>query len=86
MVFGGNTHALIPLYAVGVFLSFTLSQAGMVRRWITEGGGRWRWRVAVNGVGALVTGIVLVTIAVTKFALGAWIVVVLLPRWSRCCS
>jgi amino acid transporter len=79
IVFGGDTHALIPLYAVGVFLSFTLSQSGMVRRWITRKEEGWQWRVWFNGLGALVTGIVMLTIAVTKFALGAWIVVVLLP-------
>jgi amino acid transporter len=79
IVFGGDTHALIPLYAVGVFLSFTLSQSGMVRRWLTLKEVGWRWRIWLNGVGAAVTGIVMLTIAVTKFALGAWIVVVLLP-------
>ena len=79
IVFGGDTHALIPLYAVGVFLSFTLSQSGMVRRWLTRREEGWQWRVWLNGIGALVTGIVMLTIAVTKFVLGAWIVVVLLP-------
>jgi amino acid transporter len=77
--FGGDTHALIPLYAVGVFISFTLSQAGMVRHWLTDGGAGWRWRLGVNGVGALVTGAVTVVIAVTKFTHGAWIVVLLIP-------
>ncbi|HSB42246.1 MAG TPA: APC family permease [Methylomirabilota bacterium] len=79
VVFGGDTHALIPLYAVGVFISFTLSQAGMVRHWLTDGGPGWRWRLAVNGLGALVTGVVTVIIAVTKFTHGAWIVVLLIP-------
>ncbi|MGH7333147.1 MAG: APC family permease [Candidatus Rokuibacteriota bacterium] len=79
IAFNGDTHALIPLYAVGVFLSFTLSQSGMVRRWLTLKEEGWRWRVWLNGVGAAVTGIVMLTIAVTKFVLGAWIVVVLLP-------
>jgi amino acid transporter len=79
VVFGGDTHSLIPLYAVGVFLSFTLSQSGMVRRWLTRREEGWRWRVWFNGLGGLVTGVVMLTIAVTKFALGAWIVVVLLP-------
>jgi amino acid transporter len=77
--FSGDTHALIPLYAVGVFISFTLSQAGMVRHWLTDGGAGWRWRLGVNGVGALVTGAVTVVIAVTKFTHGAWIVVLLIP-------
>jgi amino acid transporter len=79
VLFRGDTHALIPLYAVGVFLSFTLSQGGMVRRWLRRKEEGWRWRMWFNGVGALVTGIVMLTIAVTKFALGAWIVVILLP-------
>jgi amino acid transporter len=79
VLFGGDTHALIPLYAVGVFLSFTLSQSGMVRRWLTLKEEGWQWRIWVNGLGAVVTGVVMLTIAVTKFALGAWIVVVLLP-------
>jgi amino acid transporter len=79
VVFGGDTHALLPLYAVGVFLSFTLSQAGMVRRWLRRRDAGWRWRVWVNAVGAAVTGVVLLTLAITKFAEGAWIVVVVIP-------
>jgi hypothetical protein len=79
VIFGGDTHALIPLYAVGVFISFTLSQAGMVRHWLVEHGPRWRARLVVNGVGALTTGVVTVVIAVTKFTHGAWIVVLVIP-------
>ena len=79
VVFGGDTHALIPLYAVGVFLSFTLSQASMVRRWLRLREEGWWWRVWFSGVGAIVTGVVLLTLAVTKFTEGAWIVVVLIP-------
>src|SRR5205085_3312946 len=79
VVFRGSTHALIPLYAVGVFISFTLSQASMVRRWMRRRGEGWWWRVALNAVGAAATGIVLVTIAATKFTHGAWIVVLLIP-------
>jgi amino acid transporter len=79
IAFGGDTHALIPLYAVGVFISFTLSQSSMVRRWFRQRTAGWGWRASVNGFGALVTGIVMVTIAVTKFVDGAWIVVVLIP-------
>src|SRR5207247_1719150 len=56
IIFGGHTHGLIPLYAVGVFLSFTLSQAGMVRHWLTDHGSGWHWRLAINGTGAVVTG------------------------------
>jgi amino acid transporter len=79
VIFGGDTHALIPLYAVGVFLSFTLSQTSMVRRWLRVRGTGWWWRAGLNGVGAAVTGFVLLTIAVTKFSHGAWIVIVLIP-------
>ncbi len=79
VVFRGDTYALLPLYAVGVFLSFTLSQASMVRRWLTLRERGWYWRAALNGVGAVVTGIVMLTLAVTKFTEGAWIVIVLIP-------
>ena len=78
-VFGGDTHALIPLYAVGVFLSFTLAQAGMVRRWLTKRGPHWRKKLTVNGIGAVTTAIATVIIASTKFVHGAWIVIVLIP-------
>ena len=79
VIFGGDTHALIPLYAVGVFISFTLSQAGMVRHWCAERGSGWRYRLVINGVGAVTTGVVAVVIAVTKFTHGAWIVVLVIP-------
>ena len=79
VVFHGETHALIPLYAVGVFISFTLSQSGMVVHWLRVREPGWRWRVWVNGVGALVTGVVMVTIAATKFMQGAWIIVLVIP-------
>jgi amino acid transporter len=79
VAFRGSTHALIPLYAVGVFISFTLSQASMVRRWLRRREEGWWWRAALNAVGAAATGIVLLTIAVTKFTHGAWIVVLLIP-------
>src|SRR6267142_237040 len=79
ILFQGDTHALLPLYAVGVFLSFTLSQSGMVRRWLRLREKGWQWRMWINGVGALVTGVVLLTLAVTKFVEGAWIVVVVIP-------
>jgi amino acid transporter len=79
VLFRGDTHALIPLYAVGVFISFTLSQSSMVRRWLRLRGDGWWWRAGLNGLGALVTGVVMVTIAVTKFTHGAWIVVLLIP-------
>ncbi|MBF8287292.1 MAG: Amino acid permease [Candidatus Rokubacteria bacterium] len=76
-VFDGSTHALIPLYALGVFTSFTLSQSSMVRRWISRRPAGWRWRVAVSGLGAATTGLVMVIVGVTKFVGGAWIVVIL---------
>jgi amino acid transporter len=79
IVFGGDTHALIPLYALGVFVSFTLSQSSMVRRWLVHREEGWWWRSWLNGLGAATTGLVLVVIAVTKFHDGAWIVVTLIP-------
>ena len=93
--FGGDTSRLIPLYAVGVFLSFTLSQVGMVRHWLKEGRPRrtdrddeadqpkpashWKKSIVINGLGAFATFIVLFVLVITKFIHGAWIVVVLIP-------
>jgi hypothetical protein len=79
VIFGGDTHALIPLYAVGVFISFTLSQASMVRRWLRLREEGWWWRWWLNAVGATATGLVMVVIAATKFTHGAWLVVILIP-------
>jgi len=79
VVFAADTHALIPLYAVGVFLSFTLKQAGMVRYWLRKRGAGWPFRALVNGTGAATTGVVLVIIAATKFTHGAWMVIALIP-------
>ncbi|MDR4481233.1 MAG: APC family permease [Nitrospira sp.] len=79
VMFNGDTHALIPLYAVGVFLSFTISQAGMVKRWLVKRGPHWEKKLLVNGIGAVTTAIATVIIASTKFAHGAWIVIVLIP-------
>ena len=78
VLFHGDTHSLIPLYAIGVFVSFTLSQAGMVLRWLKKKGSHWRIKLVVNGVGAVTTGIATVIIASTKFIHGAWIVFVLI--------
>jgi amino acid transporter len=77
--FSGDTHALIPLYMIGVFVSFTLSQAGMVihSRKLREPG--WKTSAVINGVGAAVTGIVLIVVAVTKAHEGAWIILLLIP-------
>lgn len=79
VVFGGDTHALIPLYMIGVFVSFTLSQAGMVVHWRNLRGASWRSSAAISGTGALVTGIVLIVVAVTKAHEGAWIIMLLIP-------
>ncbi len=78
VLFHGDTHALIPLYAVGVFISFTLSQSGMVRRWLTKKGPHWRKSLIVNGAGAVITGIATIILASTKFTQGAWIVFLLI--------
>ena len=77
--FRGDVHALIPLYAIGVFLSFTLSQSGLVVHWskIREPG-RW-WRLALNALGAVVTGLILLVISYVKFLEGAWLVVFAVP-------
>jgi amino acid transporter len=86
VAFRGDTHALIPLYAVGVFLSFTLSQAGMVKHWLLKRGRHWRKRLMINGLGAVATGLATLIIAGTKFMHGAWIVIGLIPviiLWFR---
>jgi amino acid transporter len=95
IAFNASVTALIPLWAVGVFLSFTLSQAGMARHWwkdrrpanksaepkhaIQGGDSGWHWKLAINGLGAFITAIVTLIFAITKFADGAWIIVLLLP-------
>ena len=79
IIFKGDVTAVIPLYAVGVFTSFTLSQAGMVRRWFNEKTSGWRPSAFMNALGALATLIVLAVIIYTKFQKGAWLVVVAIP-------
>jgi amino acid transporter len=79
VIFGGVTDRLIPLFAVGAFLAFTLSQAGMVFHWKRVGGKHAFHSKLVNGAGALVTGITVVVVLVAKFASGAWITLVLIP-------
>jgi amino acid transporter len=79
ILFGGVTDRLIPLYAVGAFLAFTLSQAGMVMHWKRTGGPRARRSMVVNAVGAVTTGITVLVVAVAKFAAGAWVTVLLIP-------
>jgi len=78
VVFRAETHALIPLYAVGVFISFTLSQSGMVVRWLRLQTPGWRRAAVVNAVGAMTTGGVLIVVALTKFVHGAWITFLLI--------
>ena len=79
VIYGGDTHALIPLYMIGVFVSFTISQAGMVAHWRRLRGPAWRTSAWINGFGSAVTGIVLVVVAVTKAHEGAWLVLLLIP-------
>ncbi|MFZ1132356.1 MAG: amino acid permease, partial [Terriglobales bacterium] len=80
ILFGGVTDRLIPLFAVGAFLAFTLSQAGMVGHWLrTESAGRAWHSILVNGLGAVATGITVLVVVAAKFAEGAWVVVLLLP-------
>jgi amino acid transporter len=81
VAFGGSVTALIPLYTVGVFIAFTLSQSGMVRHWwkLRDERRRWQGRAVINGIGALTTGVVAVEVAVSKFLLGAWVVLILMP-------
>lgn len=89
VVFSGDTHRLIPLYAVGVFTSFTLSQSGMVVHWWKCREANWKRSIVVNAAGAVTTFVVLMVIAAAKFKDGAWLVVVLVPvlvfffRWIR---
>ncbi|MGB9799431.1 MAG: APC family permease [Thermanaerothrix sp.] len=74
ILFNGNTHALIPLFAVGAFLAFTLSQIGMVNHWQRTRGRHWKTKAFLNGLGGLSTGITMVIVGVSKFVEGAWIV------------
>jgi amino acid transporter len=79
IAFGGDTHSLIPLYSVGVFVCFTLSQIGMVRHWYRSGERGWWYRAAINGFGAVLTAVVLAVVTSVKFADGAYLVVILIP-------
>ena len=79
VAFGAQAEGLIALYAVGVFLSFTLSQAGMIRRWWVRREPGWRWGLSVNGFGALLSATVLLVVLVAKFSSGAWMVAVAVP-------
>lgn len=79
IVFEGKTDLLIPLYAIGVFLSFTLAQGGLVLKWVREKNKRWVQKSIINGFGAIVTLAVVIIFSITKFLEGAWIVIVISP-------
>ncbi len=79
VLYRGDSHSLIPLFAIGAFLAFTLSQAGMVVHWWKEKGRAWRLKAAINALGSLVTGLTVMVIAVTKFRDGAWITLIVIP-------
>jgi Amino acid permease len=84
VLFGGVTDRLIPLYAVGAFLAFTLSQFGMVVHWFKQRGPHWMKFMLVNGLGAFVTGITVIVVLVAKFTQGAWITVIFIPLLIVC--
>lgn len=79
IIFNGESHFLLPLYAVGVFMSFTLSQTGMVMKWIKGKERGWRHKALINGFGALITFICTIVIGINKFLHGAWMVFILIP-------
>lgn len=79
VAFGGSTHALIPLYTIGVFLAFVLSQIGMVWLWMKRRGPRWQLKAAINGLGGMASLVALLVIIESKFLDGAWIVILLIP-------
>jgi amino acid transporter len=79
VLFDGSTHALIPLFAVGVFLCFTLSQTGMVVHWLRGRERGWHYKMVINGLGAVTTAVVTMIVVVTKFTGGAWLVALLIP-------
>jgi amino acid transporter len=79
VIAGGQTHRLIPLYAVGVFIDFTISQAGMIRHWLRTRERGWRYRLTVNAVGCVATAMVAVVVTGVKFLDGAWFVILLIP-------
>lgn len=79
IIFNANTNLLIPLYAVGVFMSFTLSQFGMFMKWRRTKGSHWHYKAFVNGLGAVVTATTVIIIGTTKFISGAWIVIIIIP-------
>ncbi|MEU8030095.1 APC family permease [Streptomyces sp. NPDC049099] len=76
---GGDTNTLVPMFAVGVFVGFTIAQTGMVRHWRRVRGRRWREKALLNGFGALLTGVATVVVTASKFEEGAWLIVIALP-------
>ncbi len=76
---GGSTHALIPLYAIGVFIDFTISQSGMVRHWLATRPQGWRYRLVINLFGGVLTFVILCVVVYIKFSAGAWFVIILIP-------
>jgi amino acid transporter len=78
-LFHGDTNALVPLYAIGVFVCFTLSQAGMVVHWRTTREPGWQWKAWLNGIGAVATALVSIIQVVTKFTTGGWIIALIIP-------
>jgi len=74
-----QTQRLIPLFTIGVFIGFTISQLGLVRHWVTERPSRWRWRAALNGLGASLTALAVLVALLTKFTAGAWVVAITIP-------
>ena len=85
IAYDGKTEALISLYAIGVFLSFTIAQTSMVVHWLRERGQGWRVRMVLNGLGALATGLVVIIVTLTKFAHGAWMVLLFIPCMVWAC-
>lgn len=79
VVFEGSSHALVPLFAVGAFLAFTLSQSGMVLHWARLKGGGWQLKSLLNGLGALGTGVMLMVVGISKFTHGAWLTLLVIP-------
>ncbi|MEP6468705.1 MAG: APC family permease [Chloroflexota bacterium] len=79
VAFGASVSALIPLYTLGVFVAFTLSQTGMVRRWWKRREPGWRRGLAINGLGAVTTGVIVLIVAASKFLAGAWLVMIMIP-------
>ncbi|GAA1010025.1 putative amino acid permease [Acrocarpospora pleiomorpha] len=75
----GDMNLLVPLFAIGVFVGFTLSQSGMVKHWVTARPAGWKWRAALNGFGALLTFLAAIVVTISKFTEGGWLIVVTLP-------